>query len=63
MSTDLKRFTISVTPDIEADLDTVKKEHFYKATKNEMIRTLIIKGLDALKTEGDSNVTKCNERP
>jgi hypothetical protein len=32
MTTDLKRFTISVTPDVEADLDTAKKEHFYKTT-------------------------------
>ena len=55
MTTDLKRFTISVTPDVEADLDTAKKEHFYKTTQNEMLRTLIVKGLNVLKTEEEGS--------
>lgn len=55
MATDLKRFTISVTPDIETDLDIAKKEYFYKTTQNEMIRTLIMKGLDVLKSEDKNN--------
>lgn len=55
MATDLKRFTISVTPDIETDLDRAKKEYFYKTTQNEMIRALIMKGLDVLKSEDRDN--------
>ncbi|MGB8452478.1 MAG: hypothetical protein WCD89_09105 [Anaerocolumna sp.] len=58
MATDFKRFTISVTPDIEADLDIAKKDYFYKATQNEMIRALIIKGLNILKTEGESSAMR-----
>lgn len=61
MATDLRRFTISVTSDIEADLDTAKKEHFYKTTQNEMIRALIIRGLNVLKTEGEGSAIKHNK--
>ncbi len=51
MATKLKRFTISVTPSMEKDLDMVKKELYYKDTRNAMIRDLIIRGLDSLKAE------------
>nr|WP_317414068.1 hypothetical protein [uncultured Solibaculum sp.] len=51
MATGLKRFTISVTPSMEMDLDRVKKEHYYKDTQNDMIRDLIIRGLASLKEE------------
>ncbi|MDF2844775.1 MAG: hypothetical protein K0R00_3201 [Herbinix sp.] len=54
MATDLKRFTISVTPEIEAKLDLAKKEYFYKNTQNEMIRSLIVKGLNSLKNNSES---------
>lgn len=50
MASDLKRLTISVTQDIETDLELAKKEHFGKTTQNEMIRALIAKGLDSLRT-------------
>ena len=49
MATDLKRFTISVTPDMEEKLNEVKKEHYYKTTRNDMIRDLIALGLDSFK--------------
>lgn len=61
MATYLKRFTISVTPDVEADLDTAKKEYFYKTTRNEMIRALITKGLNVLKMENEASSAKNNE--
>ena len=51
MATNLKRFTISVTPSMEADLDAVKKECYYKGTQNDMIRDLISRGLVSLKAE------------
>ena len=38
MATDLRRFTISITPTMEVDLDKAKKERYYKDTQNEMIR-------------------------
>ena len=52
MATDLRRFTISITPTMEVDLDKAKKERYYKDTQNEMIRDLIIRGLGTLNLEG-----------
>lgn len=57
MATDLKRFTISVTPNMEAELDSAKKERYYKGTRNDMIRDLISRGLASLKDE-PNKVTK-----
>lgn len=51
MATQLKRFTISVTPSMEAELDLAKKELYYKGTKNDMIRDLIARGLATLRAE------------
>ena len=51
MATELKRFTISITQSMEADLDMAKKEKYYKGTQNDMIRDLICRGLAALKAE------------
>lgn len=54
MATDLKRFTISVTPEMEADLDAMKQRHYYRDTRNTMIQDLIIRGLEALKAEDEA---------
>lgn len=54
MATELRRFTISITPDMEIALDAVKKDLFYKNTQNEMIRNLIARGLADLKREQTS---------
>jgi len=51
VATDLRRFTISITPTMEVDLDKAKKERYYKDTQNEMIRDLIIRGLGTLNLE------------
>lgn len=53
MATDLKRFTISVTSELQKKLDKVKQERFYKATQNDMIRELINRGLEALEKESN----------
>lgn len=49
MAANVKRFTISVTSDMEAKLDAAKKEYYYRGTHNDMIRDLISRGLDSLK--------------
>lgn len=59
MATDLKRFTISITPSMEADLDAAKKERYYKNTQNDMIRDLISRGLAALKAENEVENRRC----
>ena len=51
MATELKRFTISVTPSMEAKLDSAKQERYYKGTQNDMIRDLIARGLATLQAE------------
>ena len=51
MATNLKRFTISITPKMEADLDLAKQMRYYRGTQNDMIRDLIIRGLATLKAE------------
>ena len=51
MATALKRFTISVTPSMESSLDKAKQAFYYKNTQNEMIRDLIIRGLETLDTK------------
>lgn len=58
MATDLRRFTISVTPGMEAELDSVKKEYYHRGTQNEMIRDLIIRGLASLKEESSNAVER-----
>ena len=51
MSTDLKRMTFSVTPEIEASLKSFKKEMFYDRSQSDMIRTLVSAGMRELETE------------
>ena len=60
MATDLRRFTISITPTMETDLDRAKKECYYKSTQNEMIRDLIIRGLETLDLEQEDNANDCS---
>lgn len=51
MATDMKRFTISVTDEMEVRLDRMKQIKYYKTTKNKMIQDLICVGLDVLENE------------
>lgn len=51
MATDMRRFTISITPSLDMELDEAKKETYYKDTQNDMIRDLIMRGLRDLKQE------------
>lgn len=45
MPTDMKRFTVSITKEMEKDLSDQKKETYYANTQSEMIRDLIRQGL------------------
>lgn len=49
MATNQKRFMISVTSSMEADLDALKKERFYNDSQAEMLRYVIGLGLKSLK--------------
>lgn len=51
MPTDMKRFTVSITKEMEKDLSDQKKETYYANTQSEMIRDLIRRGLEDLKRE------------
>lgn len=50
MAADMRRFTISITQDMESNLDAVKKESYCESTQSEMLRDLIARGLSAWKT-------------
>lgn len=50
MSTKHKRMTFVVTPDMEPIMDRAKKI-FYDRTQSDMIRTLIMAGLDVMDEE------------
>ena len=54
MATELKRFTISITPEMEADLDSLKQRFYYRNTRNRMIRDLIIRGLASFEAEEEA---------
>lgn len=47
MATELRRMTFTITPDMEPVMDKAKRL-FYDHTQSDMIRTLIIAGLDAM---------------
>jgi len=49
MATDMKRFTISVTKDMESDLDMLKQAKYYNTTKNKMIQDLLVLGIQDMK--------------
>jgi len=53
MATELKRLTFAVTPDMESVMDRAK-QLFYDRTQSDMIRTLIIAGLDAVEDKGQT---------
>lgn len=61
MAANLKRLTISITPTMELDLEQAKEKCYDKVTQNDMIKDLIIRGLEAFEKEnkgiqkGDSN--------
>ena len=55
MATNLKRFTISITPSMEKSLDKLKQEKYYNNTRNDMIRDLITRGLISFEQEKANN--------
>lgn len=55
MDTDLRRFTISITPSMEVDLRMVKKECYCQDTQNDMICDLIVRGLASLQSETEES--------
>ncbi len=59
MAADLKRFTISITPKMEEDLDSAKQRRYYRDTQNDMLRDLIVRGLAALETERGAEKKQC----
>lgn len=59
MAIGLKRITFVVTPDIEAPLDSIKKEFFYDRTKSDMIRELVSAGVRAMRAEKAAKEKRC----
>lgn len=53
MATDMKRFTISITKDMEIQLDRMKQSKYYNTTRNKMIQDLICLGLESMQQKMD----------
>ena len=51
MATELKRLTFVVTQEMEPLLANAKKELFYDRTQSDMIRTLLMAGLNTIEEE------------
>ena len=49
MSTDMNRFILSLTPELEAEANELKKSEFFNKSKAEMYRYLISLGLESVK--------------
>ncbi len=62
MATEFKRFTISVPPSMEGELDHVKKELYYNVTQNGMIRDLIDRGLKTIEMQKQAELIGTTER-
>lgn len=45
MPLEVRRFTVSVTPELDRKLDELKRARYWNATQSEMIRDLIALGL------------------
>jgi hypothetical protein len=58
MANELKRMTFAATPDMKGLMDEAK-QIFYGRTQSDVIRTLVVAGLTALKEE---KLFKENER-
>lgn len=48
-----RRYTISVTPDLEEDLEQAWKKKYSQTPRSEMIRELLRIGLDSLENSSD----------
>lgn len=55
MATELKRFTISLTTELEQELDRAKQETYYNVPQSEMVRDLLVRGLAVLEQEHREN--------
>lgn len=58
MATNMRRFTISITPNMDMELDKAKQKIYYKDTRNDMIRDLIMRGLQSLEAEKAAKESK-----
>ena len=52
MDSENRRFTISVPPDLEAELAAAKKSLYPEATQSAMLRDLIARGVQADRQSG-----------
>ena len=49
MPTDMKRFMLYITPEMEADTDELKRKIFYNKPYSELYRCLLSLGLETVK--------------
>jgi len=61
MTVQSKRFSISITPAMEDDLMAAKLRYFYNKKESEMLRDLIIMGLNAQNSEQVTPEEECEK--
>lgn len=55
MATDMKRMTFTVTKEMKPLLDKAKKELFYDKNQSEMLREIIMAGLEVMDKKVSEN--------
>ena len=52
------RFTISITPDMDKRLDAIKQRFYYRTSRNNMIRDILLRGLASFEAEEEASKDK-----
>lgn len=55
MATNLKRFTVTIPQSMEVELDAMKRQQYYSKTQSELIRDLLMRGLEVIKKEQEKS--------
>jgi metal-responsive CopG/Arc/MetJ family transcriptional regulator len=58
MATELRRFMVSITPELETALDRFKQRLFYNKTQSEMVRAVLKLGIQALEAKDQKEVKR-----
>lgn len=56
MAGDTKRLLITVTPEMERNIDELKQKKFYNKSYSEMYRCILNAGMEAVKLENSTNI-------
>lgn len=61
MPSKLKRLSLAIPPEVESDLKALKKEVFFNKSKSEMIRELLVAGIEVSRPHKEMASNKGND--